>query len=88
MSIYGMSPKELKTLREYLDVSLGKAGFFFREVRQEHQFSLHKKDESLQLCVNYRGLNHITVKNRYPLPLIDEIIDRLGSAEYFSKIDV
>ena len=47
-----------------------------------------KKDGSLRLYVDYRGLNLIIVKNRYPLPLITEIIDRVTGAKYFSKIDL
>ena len=47
-----------------------------------------KKDGSLKLCVDYRGLNSITVKNRYPLPLITEIMDHVTGAKYFSKIDL
>jgi hypothetical protein len=47
-----------------------------------------KKDGSLRLCVDYRGLNRVSVKNRYPLPLISEILDRITGAQYFSKIDV
>ena len=47
-----------------------------------------KKDSSLKLYVDYRGLNSIIVKNHYPLPLITEIIDYIIRAKYFSKIDL
>ena len=47
-----------------------------------------KKDGGLRLYVNYRGLNAVTVKNRYLLLLITEIIDYVTKAEYFSKIDL
>src|SRR6185437_10404 len=47
-----------------------------------------KKDDSLRLCVDYRGLNNITVKNRYPLPLVNELLNRLNGAIVFSKIDL
>ena len=47
-----------------------------------------KKDGSLRLCVDYRGLNKLTVRNRYPLPLIPELLDRLRIARVFSKIDL
>jgi hypothetical protein len=40
------------------------------------------------MCTNYRGFNVVTIKNRYPLPLITEIIDRVTRAQYFSKIDL
>lgn len=47
-----------------------------------------KKDGGLRLYVDYRGLNRVSVKNRYPLPLISEILDRLSGVQYFSKVDV
>lgn len=47
-----------------------------------------KKDGSLRLCVDYRGLNAITSKNRHPLPLISETLDRLGRAACFSVLDL
>jgi hypothetical protein len=47
-----------------------------------------KKDESLRLCVDYRPLNAVTIKNKYPLPLIDVLFDQLVGAKVFSKIDL
>jgi len=47
-----------------------------------------KKDGSLRLCVDYRGLNHTTVNNRYPLPLIQETLDRVGKAKIYTKLDL
>ncbi len=47
-----------------------------------------KPDESLRLCVNYRGLNEITVKNNYPLPLLSETLNRFAHARHFTKIDI
>ena len=47
-----------------------------------------KKDGSLRLCIDYRGLNNITVKNRYPLPRVDDLLDRLHGAKVFTKIDL
>jgi hypothetical protein len=47
-----------------------------------------KKDSSLCLYVDYRGLNTITKKNRYPLPLISETLDRLGRVKVFSALDL
>ena len=49
---------------------------------------LRKKDGSLRLCVDYRKLNEITKKNRYPLPLIEETPARLAKAKVYSKIDI
>jgi hypothetical protein len=47
-----------------------------------------KKDESLRLCVDYRALNAVTIKNKYPLPRIDVLFDQLVGAKLFSKIDL
>ncbi len=47
-----------------------------------------KKDGSLRLCIDYRKLNRVTMKNRYPLPRIDELFDQLKGSCYFSKIDL
>ncbi|GJV18797.1 putative reverse transcriptase domain-containing protein [Tanacetum coccineum] len=47
-----------------------------------------KKDGSMRLCIDYRELNRITIRNRYPLPRIDDLFDQLQGAKYFSKIDL
>ena len=47
-----------------------------------------KKDSGLRLCIDYQGLNEIIIKNRYLLPLITEIIDRVAGTQFFSKIDL
>ena len=47
-----------------------------------------KKDGSLWMCIDYRRLNQVTVKNRYPLPRIDDLFDQLRGASCFSKIDL
>ena len=49
---------------------------------------MKKKDGTMRMCVDYRALNNITIKNSYPLPRIDELFDRLQGAKYFSKIDL
>ena len=54
------------------------AGFFF----------VGKKDGSLRPCIDYRGLNDITVKNRYPLPLISSAFEQLEGASVFTKLDL
>ena len=54
------------------------AGFFFVE----------KKDKSLRPCIDYRGLNDITIKNRYPLPLISSAFELLQDATIFTKLDL
>jgi hypothetical protein len=47
-----------------------------------------KKDQSLRLCVDYRPLNAVTIKNKYPLPRIDILFDQLAGAKFFSKVDL
>jgi hypothetical protein len=87
--IYPLSQTELAALREFLEENLAKG--FIQESRSPAGAPIlfvPKKDGGLRLCVDYRGLNAITVKNRYPLPLITEIMDRVAGAQYFSKIDL
>jgi len=47
-----------------------------------------KKDQSLRMCVEYRPLNAVTIKNKYPLPRIDILFDQLSTTKVFSKIDL
>jgi transposase InsO family protein len=87
--IYKLSPIELDTLRDYVEENLKKG--FIRHSQSQCAAPIvfvKKKDGSLRICVDYRGLNKITVKNRYPLPLIGEMLDRIGRAKYFTKFDV
>ena len=49
---------------------------------------MKKKDGPMRLCIDYRELNKVTIKNRYPLPRIDDLFDQLKGAKYFSKIDL
>lgn len=87
--VYGMSQDELKSLKTYIDDML-KRGFIRKSESPAGSPVLYadKKDGGLRLCVDYRGLNNITIKNRTPLPLIDETLDRIGSAKIYTKIDL
>ena len=49
---------------------------------------MRKKDGSLRLCIDYRQLNQVTIKNKYPLPRIGDLFDQLQGASVFSKIDL
>ena len=47
-----------------------------------------KKDKTLRLCIDYKQLNKVTIKNRYPLPRIDDLFDQLSGARVYFKIDL
>ena len=49
---------------------------------------MKKKDGTMRLCIDFRQLNKVTVKNKYPLPRIDDLFDQLKDAKVFSKIDL
>ena len=87
--IYNLSQDELATLKEYIDENLAKG--FIRHSKSLASASIifvKKKDGSLRMCVDYRGLNKITIKNRYPLPLIFGLLNQLGQAKIYTKIDL
>lgn len=87
--IYALSELELTALRKYLDENLQK-GFIRASTSPAGApiLFVRKKNGSLRLCVDYRGLNSITVKNRYALPLVSELFDRVEGAKWFTKIDL
>ena len=88
-SIYPLSGKELESLRIYLDDALRKGWIQKSESPAGAPILfVPKKDGGLRLCVDYRGLNKASVKTRYPLPLISEILDRLSRAAIFTKLDL
>jgi hypothetical protein len=49
---------------------------------------VEKKDETWRLCIDYRALNQITIKNRYPIPRIDDLLEQLKGAKFLSNIDL
>jgi hypothetical protein len=87
--LYNLSASELEVLRDYIEANL-KKGFIRPSTSPSGAPILFakKKDGSLRLCVDYRALNRITRKNRYPLPLISEAMDRLVGAKIYTKIDL
>ncbi|KAH0603992.1 uncharacterized protein H6S33_007023 [Morchella sextelata] len=87
--IYGLSQIELKALREYLDENLPKGFIRASESPAGAPILFVKKnDGTLRLCVDYRGLNAITIKNRYPLPLLKETLAKFSRAKYYTKLDL
>ena len=86
---YRMSPKDLDELKKQLD-DLISHGFIQPSISPYGApvLFVKKKDGSMRLCIDYRALNKSTIKNSYPLPRIDELLDRLGGCKYFSKIDL
>ncbi|KAA0056692.1 pol protein [Cucumis melo var. makuwa] len=84
-----MAPTELKELKVQLQELLDK-GFIRPSVSPFGAVVLFvkKKDGSMRLCIDYREFNKVTVKNRYPLPKIDDLFDQLQGATVFSKIDL
>jgi hypothetical protein len=85
---YRMPPAELAELKKQLQELLDK-GFIRPSTSPWGCPALFvKKDESLRLCIDYRPLNAVTIKNKYPLPRIDVLFDQLVGAKVFSKIDL
>ncbi len=87
--IFPLSQPEAESLKSYIEEELTKgflrpstspasAGFFF----------VKKKDGGLRPCIDYRGLNDITIKFRFPLPLVPEALEQLREARYFTKLDL
>ena len=87
--IYNLSQNKLVALREYLDENIAK-NFILQSKSQTSAsiFFVKKKDGSLQMCLNYCGLNKIVIKNWYPLPLIFGFLNQFGQAKVYTKIDL
>ena len=86
---YQMAPIELKELKEQLQKLLDKG--LIRPSASPWGASVlfvKKKDGAMRLCIDYRELNRVTMRNEYPLPRIDDLFDQLQRAQVFSKIDL
>jgi hypothetical protein len=84
-----MPPNVLAELKTQLQDLLEKG--FIRPISSPWGFPaifVKKKDQTLRMCVDYRPLNEVTIKNKYPLPRIDILFDQLTGARVFSKIDL
>ncbi len=89
MPLYSMSEDQLKKVRTYLDENLKRG--FIRSSKSLTEYSIlfvSKKNDTKQLCVNYRQLNKITRQDSYPLPLIKELQDRLNRAKWFTSLNL
>jgi len=86
---YAMILKEEEALNQWLDEQL-KAGLIIKSKSRYAVpcFYIPKKDSSLQLVQDYRKLNQVTIKDKTPLPLIGEVINKLKKAKYFNKLDL
>ncbi|CAA0825696.1 Uncharacterized mitochondrial protein AtMg00860, partial [Striga hermonthica] len=86
---YGMAPKELQELKTQIQELL-RLSFIRPSVSPwgAPVLFVKKKDGSIRMCIDYRDLNQLTIKNKYPLPRIDNLFDQLRGACVFSKIDL
>ena len=84
-----MAPAELKELKEQLQELLDK-----KFIRPSYSpwgapvLFVKKKDRTLRMCIDYQELNKVTIKNKYPLPRIDDLFDQIQGAVIFLKIDL
>ena len=89
MTPYRMAPVELQELRVQLQELLDKG--FIRPSSSPWDAPIlfpKKKDKTLRLCIDYKQLNRVTIKNRYPLSRIDDLFDQLRGVRVYSKIDL
>ena len=88
-ALYRMAPSELQELKTQLQDLIDK-GFIRPSVSPwgAPVLFVKKKDGSMRLCIDYRELNRVTIKNKYPLPRIEDLFDQLRGAGVFSKIDL
>ena len=86
---YRMALAELKELKEQLQKLMDR-GFIHPSVSPwgAPVLFVKKKDGLMQLCIDYRELNRVTIRNKYPLPKIDDLFDQLKGASVFSNIDL
>ena len=88
-SIYSLGLVELEILKIYIKTNLDNRFIWSSKSSAGAPILFDwKPDKNLRFCVDYWGLNNITIKNRYPLPLIGESLDRLGRANRFTPLDL
>ncbi|GAW05661.1 hypothetical protein LENED_007533 [Lentinula edodes] len=87
--IYPLSEKELVALEDFIDKQLATGAITpSSSPHGAPVLFVPKKDGKLRLCVDFRGLNHITKKDRYPLPLISDLLDTPKQAKIYTKLDL
>jgi hypothetical protein len=87
--LYHHSPQEIVAIREYIQTMLAKG--WIQPLKSSAGAPLlctPKKDGGVRIYVDFRGLNAISIKNRYPLPLINETIARLSGAWIYTQLDL
>ena len=87
--IYSLGPVELEIFKTYIETNLAN-GFIraSKSLASAPILFVRKTNGSFCLCVNYRGLNNLMIKNQYLFPLIGESLDRLGQAKRFTQLDL
>ena len=87
--IYPLSIEYLETLWRYIikNIKNGRIILFTSPAGSPVLF-IPKDNRTLRLYINYKGFNRITIKNKYPLPFIKDLIDQLNQIKYFSKINL
>ena len=87
--VYRLSQEELQALKTQLDELLKKGHIqSSKSPYGAPVLLIRKKDNMLRMCIDYRALNQITIKNRYPLPRIDDLLDQISGSVIFTKIDL
>ena len=87
--VYLLAPKEQDALKDFIVENLASGRIqYSKSLIVSPFFFIKKEDRTLRLVQDYRKLNEGTIKNKYPLPLIQELLDKVKDSKYFTKLDV
>ena len=87
--VYPLVLKEQDTLKDFITENLASRRIqYSKSLIASPFFFIKKEDGTLRLVQDYRKLNEGTIKNKYPLPLIQELLDKVKDSKYFTKLDV